>query len=358
MKDGWRALGKPDESKVYLKLQAASIKHIAPLECGGDLLGRFHTTITQLEAQKSWVCSPANLRIQEYFHHRLALGIVGRDLSEFMSTKELVKAIMDGMKAHQSAFDEGKVLHRDLSAGNFIIVEDGGILIDWDHCADAVPSGISTQPGRTGTWQFISCRLLQDSTLVQTPEDDRESAFWVLLYCALRFSASDLSPQGRSNLLAKFDESAPAETGHVGGVHKKDLLSKPFTFKFTSSPINDLLEELRAVFAAAYEPEPSEAAKQALLRLVAIDPTSVEDLQPYRWLVAAKQRADDKWLIGVLEKYLALPDWPRHDKATLQEHLSPDAILNPRKRTSEQAELGVNLDRVSKAGTAPAWLGV
>jgi serine/threonine protein kinase len=37
--------------------------------------------------------------------------------------------------AHKQAYEGPKILHRDISAGNIILTDDGnGLLIDWDLC--------------------------------------------------------------------------------------------------------------------------------------------------------------------------------------------------------------------------------
>jgi RIO-like serine/threonine protein kinase len=37
--------------------------------------------------------------------------------------------------AHKQAYEWAKILHRDISAGNIILTDDGkGLLIDWDLC--------------------------------------------------------------------------------------------------------------------------------------------------------------------------------------------------------------------------------
>ena len=38
--------------------------------------------------------------------------------------------------AHRESYYNGKVLHHDISAGNIIIYNGGGLLIDWDMSKD------------------------------------------------------------------------------------------------------------------------------------------------------------------------------------------------------------------------------
>ncbi|KAH8984958.1 hypothetical protein EDB92DRAFT_1766970, partial [Lactarius akahatsu] len=77
---------------------------------------------------------------------------------------------------HTEAYEWVKILHRDVSAGNILITEDGsGILIDWDLSK------------KVGTWQFMSIARLQDSsTRLHEVSDDLESFFWVLLYLVVK----------------------------------------------------------------------------------------------------------------------------------------------------------------------------
>ncbi|KAF8510660.1 hypothetical protein BU17DRAFT_8491, partial [Hysterangium stoloniferum] len=58
---------------------------------------------------------------------------IGRTLTDFRNTKEMVTAVRDAMIAHGDAYDKAKILHRDISSGNILITETGGgLLIDWD----------------------------------------------------------------------------------------------------------------------------------------------------------------------------------------------------------------------------------
>ncbi|KAI6038782.1 hypothetical protein EDC04DRAFT_2569233, partial [Pisolithus marmoratus] len=72
------------------------------------------------------------------------------------------------------------ILHRDISAGNIIIVLGHGYLIDWD-LAKARNMQKPCQLTHTGTWQFMSAHLIEDTSAFHTFWDDLESMFWVLL---------------------------------------------------------------------------------------------------------------------------------------------------------------------------------
>ncbi|KAF9222731.1 hypothetical protein BS17DRAFT_657766, partial [Gyrodon lividus] len=123
--------------------------------------------------------------IRPHTHYRLVLDLVGNKLTEFTS-RELVQAVRDALVAHQRAFELG-ILHRDISAGNIVIVFGRGILIDWDLAKEVSQLG-PRQTTRTGTWQFMSTKLVEDRTASHGIADNMESALYVVLWTALMFS--------------------------------------------------------------------------------------------------------------------------------------------------------------------------
>ncbi|KAF8801966.1 hypothetical protein BYT27DRAFT_7050682, partial [Phlegmacium glaucopus] len=127
--------------------------------------------------------------------HRIILDTVARDLSTFVWCKLLLSCIADAVEGAQQAYKAG-ILHRDLSAGNIMIVKDKdtkewrGVLIDWDMCLLRKHGGKPrTGPYTQGTWAFISAKILrnQGPTVTHTLWDDIESAFWVFIYEALLY---------------------------------------------------------------------------------------------------------------------------------------------------------------------------
>ncbi|KAI0324565.1 hypothetical protein GY45DRAFT_1357175 [Cubamyces sp. BRFM 1775] len=161
-------------------------------------------------------------KVRERSHMRLVIDTVGRPLSRFRSTKELVTAIRDAIKGHRLALERGGILHRDISSGNILIVDkprrnqSGGILHDYDYSSmtmevptsPTVADDSSNPPKlyhlrleqdkplehasghkeRTGTYYFFAIDLLDPT--IQTPlhqaRHDLESFYWVLLWIVLR----------------------------------------------------------------------------------------------------------------------------------------------------------------------------
>ncbi|KAF8811743.1 hypothetical protein BYT27DRAFT_6437612 [Phlegmacium glaucopus] len=138
----------------------------------------------------------------------------------------LLSCIADAIEGAQQAYKAG-ILHRDLSAGNIMIVKDKetqewrGILIDWDMCLLWRKHGGEPRSGRTGTWAFISARILQNEgpTVRHTLWDDIESAFWVFVYEALLYLKHDELPGSLyEGMQTIFSRNSRLRDGSVIGV--------------------------------------------------------------------------------------------------------------------------------------------
>ncbi|KZT19790.1 hypothetical protein NEOLEDRAFT_929219 [Neolentinus lepideus HHB14362 ss-1] len=106
---------------------------------------------------------------------------------------------------------------RDLCPNTAIFVETSNTgltrhLINWDLCSDCdlLEEGVRL-PDRTGTWQFMSCNLLQRPTarFSLSLQDNFESFFWVLVHTCPCFIPSSLSTSGNLSRVLKevFDHS-------------------------------------------------------------------------------------------------------------------------------------------------------
>ncbi|KAI0750223.1 hypothetical protein C8Q80DRAFT_678081 [Daedaleopsis nitida] len=179
----------------------------------------------------------------ERSHMRTVVSNVGRPITKFKNTRELVRAVRDAIIGHRQAFMLGGVLHRDVSVGNILIVDDAeatsltGFLHDFDYSklvedivslsqdadvpdypnvSDMTPEEYDAffkwecareeaRPiERAGTFAFMAIDILKNSPSVAThkPVHDLESFYWVLLWVVPRHTSNAL---GKERCLEIFD---------------------------------------------------------------------------------------------------------------------------------------------------------
>ncbi|KAL7273359.1 hypothetical protein RUND412_003795 [Rhizina undulata] len=100
--------------------------------------------------------------LQDRIHTRL-ITRCGKSIEEFASIEQLLEALRDAIRGHQSLYVTGKILHRDISINNVMIATgerpDGfkGFLIDLDMAMSTDLAG-DRKVGhrRTGTLEFMS----------------------------------------------------------------------------------------------------------------------------------------------------------------------------------------------------------
>jgi hypothetical protein len=148
LKDYWRADvgGMKKEGEIYVLLESKGVPDIPPSGKGNDV--RHHKSLTHTLRNEKWACwSRVMVLLSQY---RMSLDVVARLLALFKSSREFVSAIADAMTgktsfadsdcrtnlastAHQHAYFDAYVLHRDISAGNISITDEGkGLLFDWN----------------------------------------------------------------------------------------------------------------------------------------------------------------------------------------------------------------------------------
>ncbi|ODA82744.1 hypothetical protein RJ55_01253 [Drechmeria coniospora] len=142
----------------------------------------------------------------------LVVSPAGRVINDYKSVRELLESMRDAIKAHQSLYMAGDILHRDISSNNIIITKpkaaDGfkGMLIDLDlaKVKDSGPSGARHQ---TGTMQFMAVEVLRKTD--HTYRHDLESFLYVLLWMCVRqswnngFAGKRMPP--KESLLRKWE---------------------------------------------------------------------------------------------------------------------------------------------------------
>ncbi|RPD54828.1 hypothetical protein L227DRAFT_657328 [Lentinus tigrinus ALCF2SS1-6] len=230
---------------------------------------------------------------RERSHMRFVIDIVGRPITSFRSTKELITAMRDAIIGHKLACEHAGVLHRDISVGNILIVENrdehpfAGFLHDFDYssildpldpdgqkdvemeeaepAADPERSGRSNASSmiesqvaadedgevkkpkeRTGTFYFMAVQLLDCLALVYGVHHDLESYYWVLLWVLLRHARHD-HPDGDRACSTLFKYVSDTEAGNA----KRAWLDKPTTLGIKGNrPLTRLLKDLHVLVNA------------------------------------------------------------------------------------------------------------
>ncbi|KAH9017122.1 hypothetical protein EDB83DRAFT_192136 [Lactarius deliciosus] len=350
LKDFWRTErdGIQKEGDVYRELHDAQVSNIARLGLAGDVpllpeCGRTDSpavqrTITQ-EFVKDWC--PGRPRVDPYVHYRLVLETLGSPLHTFKSTRELCRVIRDAINAHTGAYERVGILHRDVSAGNILITDNGsGILIDWDLSKKVVKGGSGTQRqhSRTGTWQFISiARLQEPSTRPHEVSDDLESFFWVLLYLVAKCRGPEnLSKQ----MQIVFDQHDDMDDDGIirGGRGKlyclrQTALDRMVVRGFVQSPCKDIIEELRSLFNNLYRHvQPLADTTPSVQSDIKFERDQDESVQD-----AVKKLRSSEKVLSIINDHLVY-DWDINDDGCLDKvRFRPDPATsrNRRKRKVE-----------------------
>ncbi|KAI9432886.1 hypothetical protein BJY52DRAFT_1078631, partial [Lactarius psammicola] len=199
-KDSWRVNyeGIMREGETYKLLNDALICNIPHCSASGDVgEDTYHSTHTDQFTGEPWVLASSTPDFTPHRHHRLILDDIGKRLEMFQCSRDMVRAILTALIAHRDAYEKCRVLHRDISVNNILLMEcsrfGGGLLIDWDLCKLVDPnypsSGGAHQSTHTGTWQFMAADLIENPKVIQTFIHDIESAFLVLLWVATHYVA-------------------------------------------------------------------------------------------------------------------------------------------------------------------------
>ncbi|CAA7269066.1 unnamed protein product [Cyclocybe aegerita] len=266
LKDTWRAAvdGMEKESDILKELNAAGVRHVPKFQYGDDIPGDYHSTVTQNDIDASWRAGPL-ADLCKRTHHRFTEDFVGNHLDYFGTPKELMTAINHAIIAHQDAYLNCSILHRDVSGNNVLMSDDGeGILNDWD-LAKRIPTEISNpqrwakmseeerkadkakikggrrHPSRTGTWYFMANGALRFPGKLPDIFDDMESFFWVTVFFTIQYLPCNRSKVQLANFVRDVFAQCQVDghTGlHMGGKGKYETL-----VEMSTSPLSDLVFE-------------------------------------------------------------------------------------------------------------------
>ncbi|OSD02505.1 hypothetical protein PYCCODRAFT_408431 [Trametes coccinea BRFM310] len=244
LKDTWRAPVE-QEGCVIARLNTLGVRNVPVVLAHGDVyfeapavdkalsLKDVQISRTDCYDPKPWAC-PVNgkrISVSTHIHYRLVLGTVGYELQRFRGTDELLRATFDVFQAMRDTLAKDSRIHRDISTGNIILVrEDGssegsarrGYLVDWESSSRVDEQGLSIDRDRTGTWRFMSIKLINEPDEPHTFQDDMEALFYVVLYCSLVHLQHDMDdPQDLRTFIQLFFDSSMFRFGRLEGGDSK-----------------------------------------------------------------------------------------------------------------------------------------
>ncbi|RXW25086.1 hypothetical protein EST38_g739 [Candolleomyces aberdarensis] len=167
---------------------------IPTLVCHGDVGDQ------ETDSQKLWqeLHPEEECPLRTHRHYRLVVKEVGLRITEFVNGYEMIMLIIEAILAHEYAYKKG-FIHRDISAGNVLIVVDEkvndqgdlvserhGFLTDWE-LAKRVSDTSPRQQERTGTWQFLSADILSNPRKAVKISHEMESFFHLMIWLAIQY---------------------------------------------------------------------------------------------------------------------------------------------------------------------------
>jgi serine/threonine protein kinase len=185
------------------------------------------------------------------------------------------------LPAHRESYYNGHVLHRDISAGNIVIYNNGGLLIDWDMSKDLDLISDDKTISRTvgyasrildscayhlfryfqGTWAFQSLRLSKRPKKNQAQPihgrlDDLESFYHVLFWVSLQHARHELNPDDLYDILTRlFDHAVIGGDKAYSNFSKRSHMKSDDNIEtagFENRPLLRLLRKLSVAFKVLY----------------------------------------------------------------------------------------------------------
>ncbi|KAI0368165.1 hypothetical protein BV20DRAFT_1054162 [Pilatotrama ljubarskyi] len=280
---GYEEMGR--EARKRARLEALRTKRV-PLDSNPSSSANKKRANPGDEAQRASqgpIPASEDESLRHHIHYRIAVEEVCLPFSEFRTTEQLIRLMSDCIETHYWAFENHDLLHRDVSAGNVLILpklvtdDDGveivewrGILTDWElakRVKEEDEEDAARQPERTGTWQFMSVDYIDCNwTRAIVVADELESFLHVLLYYAVRFLPNTL-PSVTTFVIHYFDTFSPDPTTRerlcgpskrsaiqsgVLSYEQKGRLAFLKTTREQGNPLNGLLSNLLELFVARY----------------------------------------------------------------------------------------------------------
>ncbi|KAF9465123.1 hypothetical protein BDZ94DRAFT_1189655 [Collybia nuda] len=360
LKDSWRGVHFERESDILRTLNEAGVQNVPQLICGGDIEGFYHTTRSHSFAanftnesaglkRMPWKCGMHN--IMQRIHHHFVGKDIGLHLTEFKTSKDMMQVVYDAFIAHKEAYEKCSILHRDISAKNVMMKENGsGFLNDWD-LAKRVTQGEKQAPRdheRTGTWQFISTLNLLKPGKFHNVQDDMESFFHLVLYHGIKYLHHTPLPNARATMVTIFDECSVDPNGtYRGGEAKLAMFTNrrhistefefidntPLTF-WLNFAMDAIKEWINYKMPPVVNSHPSLQDSHLSRRRPRTIPAAPQPLDPSLLTLKDHNELAEMW-----EDTLSHPKWPGNDKTDDQVPLiTAKSLARSSKRARNEAE--------------------
>ncbi|KAI0750219.1 hypothetical protein C8Q80DRAFT_1166696 [Daedaleopsis nitida] len=267
-------------------------------EISGSASAHLHPLPFPQHQTFSWaVACNVERSYRERSHMRFIVTDVGRPITKFKATSELILAMRDAIIGNCSfpgtskAYGRAGLLHRDVSMGNILIVDNPepghsytGFLHDFDYSSvveeledildDAddvvdIPASafadmsdqhwsilegrrlpepgdaVAAQKERTGTYYFMAVEMLTDKVVIHKPRHDLESYYWVLLWIIIRHTLHSLGQQ-RCEEIFVYAKDSEANMRKWNWVTRNDIEEKSYLVHVSSNrPLTLLLRRYR-----------------------------------------------------------------------------------------------------------------
>ncbi|KAI0765468.1 hypothetical protein C8Q74DRAFT_1169001, partial [Fomes fomentarius] len=224
LKDAWRPYykGLVQEGKTLQKLNEKEVPRVPTHVCDEDVpnqvteTSKYSVTGPYYEEHRAGSQEEQGSELRHLHHYRLVVAEVCLPSTEFENARQLTNIMYDSIQAHCAAYTLCGIIHRDVSAGNILILPKvversgkcrivrHGILSDWE-LSKKVEITHDMQPHRTGTWQFMARRCIDDPHAIVGVPEEIESFLYVHLYHATRFLPTSIPPPISRFITAFFD---------------------------------------------------------------------------------------------------------------------------------------------------------
>ncbi|KAI0750208.1 hypothetical protein C8Q80DRAFT_1233151 [Daedaleopsis nitida] len=289
----WERSAKPDHA-AYMEGQRSTsapatlprVSIVDGREMSASASARSHPLPFPQHQTFSWaVACNVERSYRERSHMRFIVTDVGRPITRFKTTRELILAMRDAIIGHRQAYELAGVLHRDVSVGNILIVDNPepglsytGFLHDFDYSSvveeledllDTVDEvdddddqlgliidasgqpqqgdAVAAQKERTGTYYFMAVEMLTDQVVIHKPRHDLESYYWVLLWIILRHTFHSLGQQ-RCEEIFVYGKDSEANMRKWYWVTRNDKKEKHYLVNVSNNrPLTVLLRQYRGL---------------------------------------------------------------------------------------------------------------